>query len=497
MSRTFGRLVHAELTKLLTVPRWVLGLAMMSALTVGFGLVTASTSRSDANEHPDFVVGPDGTAVHDDLYFVHRTATGDATVTVHVTDQAPSHRRAQAGLLLKQSTTSGSRYASVALTPDHGVRFDADYGSHSDEVAVVAPGWLRLTREGEAVRGYTSSDGDDWRLVGTADLTGVGEELEVGMFVSSPDDVIVERDASSTMVGTVPTLGRATFSDLSLEPAPGDPSAPDGGWRGDAISGSRSPGSAGPAPASPDGKDGPPPASGGVTETGGRYTITGSGDIGPSEPPDDSVQASLFGTVFGLMALAAVAVLFVTSEHKRHLVWTTFAATPRRRQVLAAKAVVIGATSFALGLVTAAVTYLAAQPILRSRGYTRPAFAPTSLTQPGVARAVVGTALLLAAFALLGLGLGSLLRRSSGAIAAVFTLGIVPLFVTLVVPASSRWVLWLTPAGGFAVQRAKPPTDQLAEPWSQMNPWAGLAIALAYALIALVLAAWATERRDA
>jgi regulation of enolase protein 1 (concanavalin A-like superfamily) len=494
MTRTFARLVRAELTKLLTVPRWLLGLAAMSLLTVGFGLLTASTSRNDANEHRDFVVGPDGTAVSDDLYFVHRTVTGDATVTVQVTDQDPSHPRAQAGLLLKQGTTSGARYVSVAVTPGHGVRFDTDFGAATREVAGTAPGWLRLTRLGTEVRAATSDDGTDWQPVGVTDLAGVGDELEVGMFVSSPDDVVVERDASSTMVGTVPTFGRATFAHLTLDPVP---SGSGGGWHGDAITGP-SPGvAAGPAPAPSEGKEPPGPDRGGVTEADGRYTITGSGDIGPAEPPDDSVQASLFGAVFGLMALAAVAVLFVTSEHKRHLVWTTFAASPHRRQVLAAKAVVIGAASFALGLATATVTYLAAQPMLRSRGFTRPAFAPTSLTQPGVARAVVGTALLLTAFALLGLGLGSLLRRSSGAIAAVFSLGIVPLFVTLVVPISAPWLLWLTPAGGFAVQRSKPPTDELAEPWSQMNPWAGLAVAVAYAVVALAAAAWAVERRDA
>ena len=64
---------------------------------------------------------------------------------------------------------------------------------------------------------------------------------------------------------------------------------------------------------------------------GGR-TSPGSprGRIGPAEGPDDGVQISLFGTVFGLMALAAVAVLFATSEYKRHLAWTTFSASPRR-----------------------------------------------------------------------------------------------------------------------------------------------------------------------
>jgi regulation of enolase protein 1 (concanavalin A-like superfamily) len=507
--RGFARLAHAELTKLLTVPRWCRSLAALSLLTVGFGVLTAAASHTDANDQRTFVVGPEGTAVVDDLYFVHRTVAGDATIVVRVASQEASHPAAQAGLLVKQDTTSGSRYTSLAVTPRHGVRFDADFSTDPTEAAGSAPRWLRLSRRGAEVRGYTSDDGADWRLVGTRSLAGLGPEVEVGMFVSSPDEVRIERDAAATLVGQIPTLGRATFADLSLDPAP---PGPDGdGWHGDAIAGPlRASAAAASGPAGPTGPTGPSgpdqdgpggkgagPLAGSVTRAGGVYTITGSGDIGPDEPPDDSVQVSLFGTVFGLMALVTVAVLFVTSEDKHHLAWTTFAASPRRRRVLAAKALSLAAVTFGLGLVTAIAAYLAARPVLRSRGFGLPAFAPTSLGQPGVIRAVVGTAVLLTAFALLGLGLGSILRRSSGAIAAVFTLGIVPLFAASIVPAAGPWLLWLTPAGGFAVQRAKPPTNELAEPWSQMSPWGGLAVTCAYAVAALAVAAWTAERRDA
>jgi hypothetical protein len=503
----FGRLVRAELTKLLTVPRWVLGLAAMAGLTLGFGLLTAQASGTDDNEARTFSIGPDGTAVLDGFYFVHRPASGDATVTVRVADQEASHPDARAGLIFKQGTTSGSRYASVAVTPAGGVRFDADYAGGGPSVAGEAPQWLRLVREGSSFTGYVSADGDDWREVGSADLPDIGDDLEVGLFVTSPGEVRIERGAGSTSVGEVPTVGTATFTDLALSPDPA--SGDDDTWQGEPVTGAGTAVGRGPAPADgQDGPAGPPPSQApeqsggglgevGFHEDGGVYTVTGTGDIGPDEPPDDTVQLSLFGAVFGLMALAAVAVLFVTAEHRRHMVWTTFAAAPHRRRVLAAKAVVIGAVALVGGLATVTVTYLAAQPVLRSRGFGPPAYAPTSLTDPGVARALVGTAVLLTAFALLGLALGSLLRRSSGAIAAVFSLGVVPLFAALIVPAASGWLLWLTPAGGFAVQRAKPPTNEVAEPWSQMNPWAGLAVTVAYALAALALALWTIDRRDA
>jgi len=485
-SPAFGRLVRAETTKLLSVRRWLIGLAAAVALTVGFGVLSAAGSGTDANEHPAFVVGPAGTAVVDDLYFVHRTTSGDATVTARVATQEPSHPRAQAGLMLKDGTTSGSRYASIAVTPAHGVRFDSDFATDADSTSGSAPRWLRLTRAGTEVTGYVSDDGDDWRPVGTADLTGLPDEVEVGLFVASPPKQVIRRTAGATSVNETFTVGTATFEDLSMAPVTG----PADRWHGDEISGGfpKKPG---------DPLGGVTRTVGSVTETDGAYTVTGSGQIGPAESPDDSVQASLFGTVFGLMALVAVSVLFVTSEYKHDLIRTTFTASPRRWPVLAAKATVVAATTFGLGLVASIAAYFAARPILRSGGFTLPAYAPTSLGQPNVLRAIVGNALLLTVFALLGLALGAILRRGAGAIATIFTLGILPLFVATAVPTASRWLLWLTPAGGFAVQRAKPPSNELAEPWSQTNPWVGLGIACAYAAAAMATAVWLVERRDA
>ncbi len=478
----------------MTVRRWLVGLAAMSALTVGFGLLSAAGSGTDANDNGRFSVGPEGTAVNDDLYLVHGTVSGDATVTARVTSQEPSHPLAQAGLMFKQSTTSGSRYASVAVTPFDGVLFDSDFSGDPDRVPGAAPRWLRLRREGSEIRGYASRDGTHWRLVGTADLSGAGRDLEVGMFVSSPPKVHVTREAGSTSVGETFTEGRATFEDVALSPAT---AGSVGDWQGDEVAGRLRPIPTGEFPP-PDtmGKIGVRPE-GSVSEAGGVTTITGSGQIGPAEGVDDSVETVLFGTLFGLMALAAVSVLFATSEYKRHMVWTTFAATPGRRSVLAAKAVVLAVTTFSLGLVTSVVVYFVTRPVIRSSGFDLPAYAPTSIGQSGVIRAIVGNAVLLTAFALLGLALGTLLRRSSGAIAAIFVLGVVPLFAASIVPAASRWIMWLTPAGGFAVQRVKPPSTQVVEPWAQINPWVGLGVACAYAAVGLAIAAWQLERRDA
>ena len=141
------------------------------------------------------------------------------------------------------------------------------------------------------------------------------------------------------------------------------------------------------------------------------------------------------------------------------MIRTTFAATPRRGRVLAAKAIVLGGTTFVLGLVGVVVSFLVAIPVLRRNGFVAPAFPEPTLTDPSVLRAVVLTAAFMAGVALVGLGVGVLLRHSAAAIAITIVLVVLPLIVGMILPdPSPKWLMYTTLAGGLATERAKPPT---------------------------------------
>src|SRR5262249_42855179 len=115
------------------------------------------------------------------------------------------------------------------------------------------------------------------------------------------------------------------------------------------------------------------------------------------------------------------------------------------------------------------------------------------LSQPGVARAVIGSALYLAVAALLGLGLGALLRSTAGAIAALFGLLFAVQLAAGFLPGS--WaddVGKYTPAtAGQAVATARP------DPASSLRPGPGLGVFCAYAAVLLGLAALRMRRGDA
>jgi ABC-type transport system involved in multi-copper enzyme maturation permease subunit len=237
----------------------------------------------------------------------------------------------------------------------------------------------------------------------------------------------------------------------------------------------------------------------------GKFTVTGSGDISPLVPGSgnsDSVQPVLVGAFAGLIAVIVVATMFITAEYRRGLIRVTLTASPRRGRVLAAKAVVAGVATFAVGLPAAFGAWLLGEHKLRSGGIS---VAPVpALTE---VRMIAGTAALLAVTAVLALAIGALLRRSAAAITAVIALMVLPYFFAgplAVLPArEADWLLRVTPAAGFAIQQAYPRYLQVAASYTPGNgyyplaPWAGFAVLCAWTALALAAASYLLRRRDA
>jgi ABC-2 type transport system permease protein len=128
----------------------------------------------------------------------------------------------------------------------------------------------------------------------------------------------------------------------------------------------------------------------------------------------DPVGACLEGLSFGVLAFGVLGVLAISTEYGSGLIRCTLTAVPRRRTVFAAKAAVLGVLTVALGELFAFASFFVGQAVL-----TRADLA-VSLADPGVFRALAGAGLYLGAVALIGLGLGGLLRHSAGAIASMF-----------------------------------------------------------------------------
>jgi ABC-2 type transport system permease protein len=209
----------------------------------------------------------------------------------------------------------------------------------------------------------------------------------------------------------------------------------------------------------------------------------------------DATRLSLSGVNLAQIAVGVLGVLIVTSEYGTGMIRATLSAVPQRRMVLAAKGVVFAAVALVVGLIASFVAYFVTQAILSSQHPA--AFAgrqlQSSLSDPGVFRAVAGAGLYLAALGLLGLGLGAIVRVSAGAISALFgLLFVLPIFSAAALPQSWQDTInpYLPFNAGREIFTVHPDAGDLA-------PWAGFGVFCIYAAVALAVACVVISRRDA
>ncbi|MEU6426786.1 hypothetical protein ABZ860_12910 [Microbispora sp. NPDC046973] len=506
----FHRLLRAELTKFRTVRGWVVTMAAAALVMVLLGLLSAAGSHASCGGAggaeitcPPPLTGPDGQAVNDKFFFVHRPLTGDGGITARLTsltgqirkpDVTPGERNlvtgvvpwAKAGVMIKKSTEQGSSYAAVLMTGGHGVRMQHDFihdtAGRPGGVSPQSPRWLRLVRSGDVLTGYESADGTTWTRVGTATLAGLPQTVRIGLFATSPGDLTVTRgDLGGSVAAERFTEATGEFDQVTVEGAGART------WRYDDIG----------ATVDPDGSIHHPGRAG---RSGGGFSVTGVGDIAPAvEGP--AVERPLSSALTALVVVIVVAVVFITAEYRHGLIRTTLLAGPSRGRTLLAKAAALGLVTFAAALPATTATFVLGGRILRANGN---AVLPVSLLTQ--ARIVAGMAALLALAAVLALALGALLRRS---VAAVVTAVVVIVFphviaTTSVLPdTAARWLLRLTPAAGFAVQQSIPEYPQVLGHYAPiagfypLPPVAGLAMPAGYAALALGAAVLRLRRTDA
>jgi hypothetical protein len=200
----------------------------------------------------------------------------------------------------------------------------------------------------------------------------------------------------------------------------------------------------------------------------------------------DPVYDSFTGLGLAQLAFGVLGVLMISSEHTTGLIRTTFAAVPRRRAVLTAKAAVVGAVSLLGGEMIAFATFFAGQGALSAKHLD------VTLAHPGALRGVLAAGFYLAVMAWVGLGLGAVIRHTAGAITAM--VGVVFLLPTVIKALPSPW----------DVRIGKYSLDMAAQQMIAQHPHPGcfsagpsFLIVAAYAAAAITAAAFLITRRDA
>ncbi|MEO6891395.1 MAG: PQQ-dependent sugar dehydrogenase [Ktedonobacteraceae bacterium] len=189
---------------------------------VGAPLMPGTTdyAASDQTFYVDGA-GADVFGANDQFRYVYQPLNGDGTIIARVRYQTISSPWAKAGVMIKESTTTGSNFVDALVTPTvspntpningvgctpngcdsplppitppvgNGLRMQYNFtGSHSVTSPTALAGynspneWLKLQRVGNTFTSWYSTDGNTWSIIGTTNVT-MNATATIGLFVNS------------------------------------------------------------------------------------------------------------------------------------------------------------------------------------------------------------------------------------------------------------------------------------------------------------------------
>ncbi|MEV6872146.1 hypothetical protein [Amycolatopsis sp. NPDC051128] len=152
-------------------------------------------------------------------------------------------------------------------------------------------------------------------------------------------------------------------------------------------------------------------------------------------PP--TVASTQFGSPFGLVAVLVLAGLAVTSEYHSGTIHGTFQAVPGRTPALVAKAAVVAAYAFGVGEAAAFTAWLVARVLAPDADLALDSAADWTI--------VAGTGAVFALAAVVGVGVGLLVRHTAGTVALL-----------VIYPLAFENAVQLIPDAGLAIHRWLP-----------------------------------------
>ncbi|WP_327584518.1 ABC transporter permease subunit [Nonomuraea sp. NBC_00507] len=215
-----------------------------------------------------------------------------------------------------------------------------------------------------------------------------------------------------------------------------------------------------------------------------------------SAPPDKRPSARIADleevvVIVPQLCTGILGALAITSEYVTGLIRMSLTVVPRRWPLLAAKAAVVGTLGAVVGPAAVFGTYLVSRWVLGGR--FSGAYATSLLDKLPL---LTATSLTVPAFALLGLGLGVILRSAAGAITVIVGLVyVVPIIIgNIPEPWSERVGSIMI---GALPRQITGDGNASSVYGSLLSPAASAAVLIAYAALPLLAATWLLRRRDA
>jgi ABC-2 type transport system permease protein len=220
---------------------------------------------------------------------------------------------------------------------------------------------------------------------------------------------------------------------------------------------------------------------------GALFTAIAADQPGGLGPGQSAVSTSLTGTFFAQLAIGVLGVLLISGEYSTGMIRSSLTVVPRRLPMLWGKLTVFAGVVLLTMLAASFAAFFVGQAVLSGEHLG------STLSDPGVLRAVVGAALYVTVAGITALALGALLRHTAAAITTFVAVFFVFPTLTLLLPASvtDHFVQYLPSNLGGVLTGS---TSGLAHP---LAPWTGFGVLCGYAVVLVGFAAWRLRRVDA
>jgi ABC-2 type transport system permease protein len=198
----------------------------------------------------------------------------------------------------------------------------------------------------------------------------------------------------------------------------------------------------------------------------------------------DPTSQSFSGIFLGQLALIVFGVLVISSEYSTGMIRTSLAAVPQRGTFYASKVAVTGVLALIVGMATSFLSFFVGQALLGSHN--------TSISDPGVLRAVVGGGIYMTLMVLFSAGVATMLRSpmlSLGLLMPLFFL-ISPILAN--VPGAKVVARYFPDRAGSKIMQVLSVSDD--RPY---GPWTGLGIMALWVIASLVGGYVLVKKRDA
>ena len=152
------------------------------------GIAGSATYTSSSSVYT--VIGAGRGFAADQLQYAWQTLSGDGEIKARITGFSATTNTAQAGVMIRETTTAGSKYHYVGRQGDGKIGYSrrtSTGGSVTTGASggvVTLPYWVRVVRAGNTITSYKGANGASWSKVNSGTIT-MASQITIGLAVSS------------------------------------------------------------------------------------------------------------------------------------------------------------------------------------------------------------------------------------------------------------------------------------------------------------------------